>query len=278
MVRDTDFRVSLVQMQVTGDREHNVEKALEYIYEAAEDDPELIVLPENFNFTGTDEEKKAHAETMDGPTLPKLQDAASDLGVHVVAGSIKMEVDDDDLLRNVSVLIDPDGEVQETYEKMHIFNANVGGNAYTGDNVERGGDDIVIADVNGVDVGMTICFDVRYPELFRILGLEGADVVLVPAMFTLHTGKDHWDHLLCSRAIENQYFVVAPGTCKQKPGGAWTYGRSLVADPWGTVTNKASDGERVITADLDLSRIEEVREKVPTLPQRRPDAYDWPDS
>lgn len=277
MTEDRSLRVSLVQLHVTGDRDRNVDRAIELCREAAAHDPDLIVLPENFNFTGTEEEKLAHAETMDGPTLPKVRELATELDTYIGAGSIKMEVSGDDLLRNRHCVIDPDGEVQASYDKLHIFNASVGDTEVENSMVERGGNDCVLTEINGVTVGLTICFDVRFPELYRILALRGAEVILVPSMFTLHTGKDHWDTLLKARAIENQVFVVAPAVYGQKPTGSWTYGRSVVVNPWGLIEHRAADRETVVTADLDLSQVDEVRESLPTLNARRPEAYDWPD-
>lgn len=277
MAEGLSLRVSLVQLQVTGDRERNVNRAIELCREAAEDDPELIVLPENFNFTGTEEEKLAHAETMDGPSLPKLQALADELDVYIGAGSIKMGVPNDDRLRNRHCVIDPEGNVQDIYEKLHIFNANVGDTDVENSMVERGGDEAVLTEINGVTVGLTICFDVRFPELYRILALRGAEVILVPSMFTLHTGKDHWDTLLKARAIENQVYVVAPAVYGKKPTGSWTYGRSAVVNPWGLIEHKAADGETVLTADLDLSQVQDTRESLPTLNARRPEAYEWPE-
>lgn len=277
MTEDRSLRVSLVQLQVTGDRDRNVDRAIELSREAAADDPDLIVLPENFNFTGTEEEKLAHAETMDGPTLPKLQDLANELGTYIGAGSLKMEVPGDDRLRNRHCVIDPDGEVQAQYDKLHIFNASVGDTEVENSMVERGGDEAVLTEINGVTVGLTICFDVRFPELYRILALRGAEVILVPSMFTLHTGKDHWDTLLKARAIENQVYVVAPAVYGKKPTGSWTYGRSAIVNPWGLIGHKAADGEGVLTADLDLGQVGAIRESLPTLNARRPEAYRWPE-
>jgi len=162
MSSNDSFRVSMVQMQVTGDRERNGDRGAELVREAATDDPDLIALPENFNFTGTEEEKLAHAETWDGPTLPKIQEAARDAGTHVLAGAIKMQEEGEDLLRNVSALLGPDGEVKNSYEKVHVFNANVGDTQVENDRVERGGWETVVADVDGVSLGLTVCFDVRF--------------------------------------------------------------------------------------------------------------------
>lgn len=276
MAENRSLRVSLVQLQVTDDRDRNVDRALELSRKAAADDPDLIVLPENFNFTGTEGEKLAHAETMDGPTLPRLRELAADLGVYIGAGSIKMEVPGDDRLRNRHCVIDPSGEVQAQYDKLHIFNASVGDTEVENTMVERGGDEAVLTEIEGVTVGLTICFDVRFPELYRILALRGAEVILVPSMFTLHTGKDHWDTLLQARAIENQVYVVAPAVYGEKPTGSWTYGRSAVVNPWGIIEHKAADGEHVLTADLDLTQVADVRESLPTLSARRPEAYEWP--
>lgn len=273
-----DLRVSLVQMEVTNDKERNVDRAVELIRESSEQNPELVVLPENFSFMGTQEELFEQAEGYDGPTLGRLQNVADELDTHIVAGTMKLDLPGEDRLVNTSCVIDSAGELTDTYEKIHTFNADVGGSNFEGSRVERGGNEIVTTTIDGVTIGLTVCFDVRYPELYRILSLRGADVVLVPSLFMLHTGKDHWEPLLRTRAIENQVYVVAPAVIGTfPPDDDWSYGRSLVVDPWGNVVARMSDEEGIQTVDLDFSVTDDVRESLPTLPQRRPEVYDWPD-
>lgn len=152
----------------------------------------------------------------------------------------------------------------------------MGGRTYSGRKLEEAGDEIVVTSIKGIPVGLSVCFDLRFPEMFRILALKGAKVILVPAIFMLHTGKDHWEVLLRARAIENQVYIVAPATYGTfPPHNEWSYGRSMVVDPWGVVVAQASDKTGVITVDLDLDWLEDVRKRVPTLSQRRPDVYDW---
>ncbi len=267
----------MVQMHVTDDKSDNVDRAAEHIRTAAAEGADLVVLPENFSFFGTDEELFDQAESIDGPTLTNLGDVANECDVHVVAGTLKLKKAGQEKLVNASAHISPDGIVKDLYEKIHIFNADVGGESYEGDTVEVGGDDIVLFDIGDITVGMTVCFDVRFPELYRILALRGADVILVPSLFTLHTGKDHWEPLLKARAIENQVYMVAPDVVGEYPPHSnRSYGRSLAIDPWGLVIAQASDTETVVTADLNTSVLEDARSSVPTLPQRRPDTYDWP--
>lgn len=272
----TDFRISLVQMEVTDDKERNVDRAIELVERASEHDPDLIALPENFYFFGTNDQLRAEAEGYDGPTLARLRRVVERVETHLVTGTMKVQNPDGPGLLNSSCVVDPAGEIVDVYNKIHVFQADVGGDSYR--SIDQPGDDIVVTDIGGVPVGLTVCFDVRFPELYRILALEGAKVVLVPAMFTLHTGKDHWEALLRARAIENGTFVAAPAVIGQRPPNEnWTYGRSLVVDPWGVVVAKASDRETTVTVDLDLSLADEAREKVPVFSQRRPEVYDWPD-
>lgn len=264
-------------MTVTDDKTDNVNRAVKHTRTAATDGADLVVLPENFSYFGTDNELFDQAETIDGPTLTRLAKLAAKLEVHIVAGTMKLRVENQEKLVNASVHLTPDGERNAVYRKIHIFNANVGGETYEGDSVEIGGDDVVLTEVNGVTVGLTVCFDVRFPELYRVLALKGAEVILVPSLFTMYTGKDHWEPLLRARAIENQVFVVAPGTVGEyPPHGNQSYGRSLAVDPWGVIVAQASDTETVVTTNLDLSLIDDVRSSVPTLSQRRPETYDFP--
>jgi deaminated glutathione amidase len=270
------LKVSMVQMQVTDQVEVNVQKAIELIKEAAKNKPDVIVLPENFHLMTTYQDFFTKAESIDGPTIIRLRELAKELGTYIVAGTMKLRVEGEEKLKNTCCVINPEGEIQDVYHKIHTFNAQVGDVRYKGSLVEESGDSIIVTNIKGVPVGLSVCFDIRFPEMFRILALKGAKVILVPAIFMLHTGKDHWEVLLRARAIENQVYIVAPATYgKFPPKGEWSYGRSMAVDPWGLVIAQSSDRDDVLTVNLDLDYVDDVRKRVPTLPQRRPDVYKW---
>jgi predicted amidohydrolase len=189
-----------------------------------------------------------------------------------VAGSIPERVPGQERLSNTSLLIDPDGEIAATYRKIHMFDVDVGGVAYRESAHEQAGEDIVSAEVDGVRIGLTICYDLRFPELFRVLVDDGARLLTVPACFTVATGRDHWEVLLRARAIENQCYVIAAGQWGE-PGGMPSYGRSLVIDPWGLVLAQAPDEDGIALAELDAERQDGIRERLPALAHRRPVVY-----
>lgn len=269
------MRVALVQVEISPEKDENVARALAYVERAAAEGSDLIALPENFSFFGSPQALREQAETLEGPTLGRMREAAAKHGVFVLAGTVKRRWPHDESLRNSSCLIGPDGEIVAVYDKIHTFNANLPGGRYEA--VESGGDQIVIADVRGVPVGLTVCYDIRFPELYRILALRGAKIVFVPSLFTQHTGKDHWEVLLRARAIENQVYVAAPAIHGiYPPDGNRAYGRTMVVDPWGIVSAQASDASGVVVADLDLGLVDQVRKQMFTLGDRRRDAYSWP--
>ena len=270
------LKVSMVQMQVTNDVEVNVKKAITLIREAAISNPDVVVLPENFHLMGTKKDFFEKAEFIDGCTITTLRMLAREFGIYIVAGTMKLRIKNEEKLRNSCCVINPEGEIQDVYDKIHTFNAQVGDRTYSGSQVEESGDRIIVTNIKGVPVGLSVCFDIRFPEMFRILALKGAKVILVPAIFMLHTGKDHWEVLLRARAIENQVYMVAPATHgKFPPHEEWSYGRSMAIDPWGLMIAQSSDKDGVLTVDLDLDLVDDVRKRVPTLSQRRPDVYNW---
>jgi len=172
--------------------------------------------------------------------------------------------------------IGPDGEVRATYRKVHMFDVEVDGTVYAESATEQPGDEIVLSRLaGGLGLGMTICYDLRFPELYRILAVRGAELITVPAAFTLATTRDHWEVLVRARAIENQCFVIAPNQIGTHPGGFRSGGRSLIVDPWGVVLASAPDKQTVIVAELDIDALRAVRRKLPSLANRRPQAYDW---
>jgi predicted amidohydrolase len=270
-----DLPVACVQLASGPDKPANVARAEAGVREAAARGARLVALPEKWNAIGDPDVLHANAEPIDGPTITAVRAWARELDIWILAGSIAMLEPGDDKLRNMSVLVSPAGEIVATYAKMHMFDVDVAGVAYRESDAERPGDRIVTADVDGTTLGMTVCYDVRFPELYRILAVRGARIITVPAAFTLMTGRDHWEVLLRARAIENQCFVIAPDVIGDHGGGKVSYGRSMIIDPWGTVIAQAGDSERVIVADLDLSAVDRVRASIPSLASRRGDAYAW---
>ena len=197
-------------------------------------------------------------------------------GIALVGGSIAERREGREKLSNTSIMFDSDGEIVATYRKIHLFDVEVGGVVYRESEAEEPGEEPVVVDVEDWRVGLTVCYDVRFPELYRILALEGAELVTVPAHFTTPTGKDHWHVLLRARAIENQLYVAAAAQVGETLPGKPAYGRSLIADPWGTVLAQAPDEQTVIAAELDRAWLQEIRTKLPSLANRQPDAYRWP--
>jgi predicted amidohydrolase len=271
------MRAAAVQLNSTDDKERNLETAERLVRDAGRDGAELIALPEKWNLLGPGDALRGGAEDLDGPTLSAVRSWARELGVHVVAGSISERVAERDKLSNTSVLVGPDGEVGAAYRKIHMFDVDVGGVAYRESEHEEPGTEIVVSNVADVPVGLTVCYDLRFPELYRILAVRGARVITVPAAFTLHTGKDHWEPLLRARAIENQAFVLAPNQIGEAPPHYNSYGRSMIVDPWGVPLATAPDEECFVAADLDFALQDRIRESLPSLANRRPESYRWPE-
>jgi len=270
-------RVAAVQLTSTADRERNLATADRLTRAAAAAGAELVVLPEKWSVLGTPEETVAGAEPFDGPALSWARSTARELGIDLVAGSIAERVPGQEKGSNTSVHIAPDGEVRAVYRKIHMFDVEVGGRTYRESENEQGGDEIVLSETaGGVELGMTVCYDLRFPELYRILAIRGARVITVPAAFTLATTRDHWEVLLRARAIEDQAFVIAANQVGEHAKGLRSGGRSMIVDPWGVVLAQAPDSETYICAELDLERQSEIRRTLPSLANRRPRAYAWP--
>ncbi len=270
------MRAAAVQLNSTDDKSRNLESAERLVRAAAADGAELVALPEKWNLLAAGEDLAAGAEPLDGPAITAARGWARELGVHLLAGSITATAADEEKPANTSVLVDPEGEIEATYRKIHMFDVDVGGVSYRESAFERAGSEIVTADAGDVSIGMTVCYDLRFPELYRILALRGARLVAVPAAFTLATGKDHWDPLLRARAVENACFVIAPNQIGDAPPHYRSYGRSMIVDPWGVALATAPDEECFVAAELDFAQQDRVRESLPALANRRPDAYEWP--
>ena len=271
------MRAAAVQLNSAEDKERNLEVAERLTRAAAWDGAELVVLPEKFNILGTHEHYRRGAEPLDGPTVRWASGLAAELGIDLVAGSIVELREGRDKLSNTCVHVGPDGEAKAVYRKIHMFDVVVGGVAYRESESEEPGEEIVLSETaDGLPLGLTVCYDLRFPELYRILAVRGARVITVPSAFTKVTGRAHWEVLLRARAIEDQAFVVAANQVGQHAPGYRSGGRSMIVDPWGLVLAQAPDVETFALAELDLDRQAEIRRTLPSLANRRPEAYRWP--
>jgi predicted amidohydrolase len=271
------IRVACVQMTSRADKAANLESGERLVTQAASTGADVVVLPEKWNAIGGVEVLHAAAEPLDGGESVEAMSAwASRHGITLVGGSITERREGREKLSNTSLVFDPEGELVAVYRKIHLFDVEVGGVTYRESEAEEPGDEPVVAEVEGWRIGLSVCYDVRFPELYRILALGGAELVTVPAHFTTPTGRDHWHVLLRARAIENQCYVAAAAQVGETLPGKPAYGRSLIVDPWGIVLAQAPDEETVLTAELDRVRLHDIRAKLPSLANRRPDAYRWP--
>lgn len=267
------MRAAAVQLNSTADVARNLEITEGLVRAAAADGAGFITLPEKWNLLGSGEELTAGVEALDGPSLTAARGWAAELGVHLLAGSITAR-HDGPRPANTSVLIDPDGRDLAVYRKIHMFDVDVAGVAYRESEAEDPGEEIVTAPIGEIDLGLTVCYDLRFPELYRVLAVRGAKVVTVPSAFTATTGRAHWEILLRARAIENQLFVVAAGQIGQAPPHYDSYGHSMIIDPWGEVLAIAPDEQCFVAADLDFGALDKVRADLPALANRRPEVYE----
>jgi predicted amidohydrolase len=268
------MRVAVVQLNTQDKVQDNLARVQHWVAQAAAAGAQLVALPENFAFMGEEAQKRELAERVDGafpgPIVGALADAACRHGVWVVGGGMPERSDDVTRPYNTSVLVDPEGRVTATYRKVHLFDVSLpDGTSLRESAATSAGSEPVTAEVLGVRLGLTVCYDVRFPELYRLLVDQGARIVTVPAAFTLTTGKDHWHTLLQARAIENQVYVLAPAQHGKHPRGRQTYGKSIVVDPWGEVIAQCSEGEGFATAQLDFAYQDRVRTSLPSLLHRK---------
>jgi len=257
-------------MNSQGDVRKNLARARELVAEAASLGATLVGLPENFALMGdSDDDKRAIAEALDehGPILEALADLAKKHRIHLFGGGMPEKSDDPKRPYNTNVMFGPDGGMVAHYRKIHLFDVDLpDGTSLRESASNKAGREPILCDVAGVTVGLSVCYDLRFPELYRMM--KGARIVVVPAAFTLTTGKDHWHVLLRARAIENQVFVIAPAQHGKHPRGRQTYGKSLIVDPWGDVLAQAQEGESVCVATLDFEAQNRVRQALPCLAHR----------
>ncbi|MFB6264532.1 MAG: carbon-nitrogen hydrolase family protein [Bradymonadaceae bacterium] len=265
------LRVALVQLNGTRDVETNLRRCDELARRAAEIETDWLLLPENAPFLGRDHEKVEVAEPLDGPIVDHFRELADSLDTWVTVGSFPEATDEPDRTYNTLVHLAPDGELRQTYRKLHLFDVDVeGGRSFRESNHVRSGEAIRTATVTERDgrewrIGLSICYDLRFPALYRALAEREVDATVVPSAFTRQTGRDHWHPLLRARAIENQYWLLAPNQWGHHFGDRASYGHSSVYDPWGHRVASAPDGEGVIHAELDRERVEDVRRRMPCL-------------
>jgi predicted amidohydrolase len=272
------MRVAAVQLNSGADPEANRAAAEPLVRAAASQGATLVLLPEKWTAMGDDGQLRLAAEPLEGPTLEWAARLARELGIDLVAGSFLERSAGQEKLSNTSLHVGPDGQVRAVYRKLHMFDVEVAGKRYLESALEQPGEEIVLSRTGaGVELGMTVCYDLRFPELYRILAVRGARVLLVPSAFTLATTRDHWEVLLRARAVENQAFVLAANQVGEHPGGHRSGGRSMIVDPWGIVLAQASDAQTLVLADLDLERQGAIRASLPSLANRRPEAYRWPE-
>jgi predicted amidohydrolase len=267
------LRIAAVQMNSENDVSQNLRVVETRVREAAAKGAKVVLLPENFAFMGgSDEERRLVAEKLpgEGPIASTLAGLAKDLSLYVIAGGMPEQSGNPERPHNTCAVFAPWGDLVAVYRKIHLFDVDVAdGQVYRESAGVTAGETPQVVEAGGTTIGLSVCYDLRFPELYRKLVDLGAKVLVVPAAFTLMTGKDHWHVLLRARAIENQCYVVAAAQGGMHPKGRMTYGKSLVVDPWGDVIAQASDGEGVLVADLDLGRVDDVRNRLPSLRHRR---------
>lgn len=269
------YRIAACQMSSQADKAKNLATAERLIDEAASLGAQMVGLPEMFNILGNGQVMKDNREPMGGETTQLLQRKARQHGIYVHGGSIPIEVDESDKSWNRTMVFDPAGDMIAKYDKIHLFDINIEGKAVENESARyEAGTDMVTFETEHDNMGLTICYDVRFPELYRSLTLAGARVIFQPSSFTMYTGKDHWETLIRARAIENQVYMVSPAQFGTIGTGKQVFGATMIVDPWGTVIAKAPERECVIVADVDHASQDSTRANLPCLSHRRPDIYE----
>ena len=263
--------VAAVQLNSTPDMEANLSRARTLISEAARREAQLVALPEHFASYGPEETVAAAVQPLDGPLVTEFRQLARKLGISLLLGSFPEQAGPGELPYNTSVLVGPQGQILARYRKMHLFDLELpGARPHRESRFTQPGSEVVTAPLPGTPfvAGLAVCYDLRFPELFRVQVSRGANLLLLPAAFTYRTGRDHWQALLKARAIENLSYVVAPAQWGQHGPGRRSYGRSLILDPWGLTLAQAPDGEGIIYAWLDFERLYRLRRELPCLEHR----------
>jgi predicted amidohydrolase len=267
-----EFLAAAIQLCAGSDKHANWETAARLVRTAAHAGAHLIVLPEVFSWRGARDDEHAAAEPIPGPTTDRLAALARELRVHLVGGSILERVAGAPKVFNTCVVFDPDGARVAAYRKLHLFDVEIPGQVSIRESDTRQpGDRPVVVSTALAPLGVSICYDLRFPELYRRLANDGATVVCIPSAFTFPTGAAHWEVLLRARAVENQVYVIAPNQIGRSPSGVFDYGHSMIVDPWGTPIARASNHDAAIVAPIDLDYLRRVRRELPCLAHRRLD-------
>jgi predicted amidohydrolase len=269
------LRTAAIQLNSQDNPVENLATVERFLDRAADMGAQFVALPEFWIYLGPYSGFTQAAQTIPGPAIERLQEKARKHKMIVHGGSIiERRPDLAGKFSNTSVLIGPDGQIIARYRKIHLFDVDLA-NGEKHHESERiaPGSEIVTAEVGGITFGLSVCYDLRFPELYRELAVQGAQILLVPAAFTLHTGRDHWEVLVRARAIENLCYVVAPAHYGTYPPDRQCFGRSMIVDPWGIVLAQAQDRPAIIMTDIDLAQIEQARAQIPCLQHRRPEVY-----
>jgi predicted amidohydrolase len=266
------FRAAVLQLTSTSDADASLRRAEELVRAAAAAGAALVATPENTNYLGPHSEKVRRAEPLDGPTCARFGALARELGIHLLLGSFNERSDDPERCRNTSVLFGPDGGRRAVYRKLHLFDVDVpGGVSFRESATVAPGDEVVIAETPLARLGLSICYDLRFGELYRALVARGAQALLVPSAFTAATGAAHWEVLLRARAIESQAYVLAPAQwgCHDDGGLKESFGRAMIVDPWGEVLARIDEGTGFVLAEIDLDQVARVRAAIPMNSHRK---------
>lgn len=266
------YLAAAVQLNATSNTERNYEQLTTLVGRAANYGASLVASPENTNFLGPHDLKVKLAETLSGETVQRYQELANRHSIHLLIGSVNERSDEDNRCYNTSVLLGPNGDLLGSYRKMHLFDVDVSDEVrFLESNTTVAGDTPVVVQTELGRIGLTICYDLRFPSLYQRLRDDGAQLIAVPSAFTMTTGQAHWHALLRARAIETQSYVIAPGQHGHHDdnGLRHSYGHSVVIDPWGCVTGEASDGTGLALAEIDLERVESIRRSMPITEHRR---------
>jgi predicted amidohydrolase len=258
--------VAAIQLTSTDNSESNLERSEYFIRQAASRGAQIVALPENFAYLRSEGETVTCTQTLPGVFIQRMQLLAKELRVYILSGSIPEKIPESEKIYNTSVLINTSGDLSAIYRKIHLFDIMMEGRAsFQESKLVKSGLDLATAETEFGIVGLTVCYDLRFPELYRRLTLAGARMIFVPSAFTEFTGKDHWEVLLRARAIENQLFIIAPAQYGQHNAKRRSYGRSMIVDPWGNIMAQAPDQECVILAELDLNHQDKIRKELPCL-------------
>ena len=264
------FLAAAVQMLASDDKAANLKEAKHWVRHAAAEGARVVALPEVFIWRGSKKLERKYAEPIPGPSSTAMAELASELGIYLLAGSILEEIPGSEKAYNTSLLFDPAGKVLASYRKIHLFDVDLANGVSLRESETRAhGEAMAVIKTDLCSMGLSVCYDLRFPELYRGLASQGAELIFVPSAFTAYTGEAHWETLLRSRAIENQVYIIAPDQFGKSARSFETHGHSIIVDPWGQVIAELPDGPGVITAEIDLAYLANVRAELPALKHRR---------